>query len=296
MPLVLAVHTVPSVSANVPFAVILLQDAIAQRRTPEGLRCRQLVPSSGSKSVSLWDVRDPEELQHWLDETINVDVTHEVFEVQEEFAIGLGEIARARAAEKVVGGTKEVAAQTGRALGVAATTVGAQINEVDHKLRISERASAAGTAIKESAVGRSTTAALTKVGSALGAGTKKVLENDKVHSATEAVGTSFKKLGASLSSLTGRRSSMRRNGSDEGSGGAERTPQFVQTDDVSYDAPPASAAGSVAPPPAGVAPPPAPAPSPLGDGARGTAAAAATASPAAQEAKFALDDDEALKP
>lgn len=36
-----------------------------------------------------------------LPQTINVDVTHEVFEVQEEFAIGLGEIARARAAEKV---------------------------------------------------------------------------------------------------------------------------------------------------------------------------------------------------
>lgn len=92
-----------------------------------------------------------------------------------------------------------------------------------------------------------------------------------MHSATEAVGTSFKKLGASLSSLTGRRSSMRRNGSDEGSGGAERTPQFVQTDDVSYDAPPtAAAAGGAAPPPAGVAPPPAPAPSPLGDGAHGS--------------------------
>lgn len=252
----------------------------------------QLVPSSGSKSVSLWDVREPEELQQWLDEvrnspcsshdsdissaslkrrslnahtplcyflvpvlqTINVDVTHEVFEVQvgrgvggarrprltssyplaspapplpihwqEEFAIGLGEIARARAAEKVrmpvgcfrcaickggaafsiacaakcrvqqsnitcsvgsllcgwcagaagtpvdrpaarlperqqgaersrswpssqlpsqarcagpatqvVGGTKEVAAQTGRALGVAATSVGAQVGSLPH--------------------------------------------------------------------------------------------------------------------------------------------------------------------
>lgn len=32
---------------------------------------------------------------------MNVDVTHEIFEVQEEFAIGLAEITRARAAEKV---------------------------------------------------------------------------------------------------------------------------------------------------------------------------------------------------
>lgn len=93
----------------------------------------------------------------------------------------------------------------------------------------------------------------------------------QVHSATEAVGTSFKKLGASLSSLTGRRSSMRRNGSDDGSGGAERTPQFVQTDEVSYDAPPvASVAHAAAAPPASAAPPPAPAPAPLGDGAHGS--------------------------
>lgn len=34
-------------------------------------------------------------------QAIAVDVRHEAFEVQEEFAIGLGEVARARAAEKV---------------------------------------------------------------------------------------------------------------------------------------------------------------------------------------------------
>lgn len=42
MPLVLAVHTVPSPSANVPFAVILLQDSITNKRVPEGLKCRQV--------------------------------------------------------------------------------------------------------------------------------------------------------------------------------------------------------------------------------------------------------------
>lgn len=67
-----------------------------------------------------------------------------------------------------------------RVLGHLLRLFALQINEVDHKLRISERATAAGTAFKESAVGRSTTAALTKVGSALGAGTKKVLEHEKV--------------------------------------------------------------------------------------------------------------------
>lgn len=41
MPLVLAVHAVPTPSANVPFAVILLQDAISNQRVPAGLKCRQ---------------------------------------------------------------------------------------------------------------------------------------------------------------------------------------------------------------------------------------------------------------
>lgn len=95
----------------------------------------QLVPSSGATSTSLWDVSDAEVLKSWLDEVrraptlrtnrptpgrrslvappltfssgthvqvqaINVDVEHTVYEVQEEFSIGLGEVVRARAAEK----------------------------------------------------------------------------------------------------------------------------------------------------------------------------------------------------
>ncbi|PSC73396.1 hypothetical protein C2E20_3292 isoform A [Micractinium conductrix] len=299
MPLVLAVHAVPTPSANVPFAVILLQDAISNQRVPAGLKCRQLVPSSGSMSSSLWDVSDPEELKQWLDETINVDVNHEIFEVQEEFAIGLGEVMRARAAEKVMGGTKDVAEKTGRAIGAAATTVGQQAIEIDHKLRISERATAASTAIKESAVGRSTSAAFTKVGAALGVGTKKVLENEKVHTATEAVSGSFKKLGASLSSLTGRRGSIGR-GNGEGSGGEERTPQFVsQADEDSYAAPlPTSMPPTTtAPPPAPPAQQPAPPPAPPASAPTAAAAApAATSSPGAAAAQFALDDEESYKP
>lgn len=42
MPLVLAVHTVASPSANVPFAVILLQDHITNRKVPVDMKCRQV--------------------------------------------------------------------------------------------------------------------------------------------------------------------------------------------------------------------------------------------------------------
>lgn len=43
--------------------------------------CAQVLPSSGNRSVSLWDVPDRETLQTWLDEFLDVDCSNEVFEV-----------------------------------------------------------------------------------------------------------------------------------------------------------------------------------------------------------------------
>ena len=40
-----------------------------------------MLPSSGNRSVSLWDVPDQETLQTWLDEFLDVDCSNEVFEV-----------------------------------------------------------------------------------------------------------------------------------------------------------------------------------------------------------------------
>ena len=40
-----------------------------------------MLPSSGNRSVSLWDVTDQETLQTWLDEFLDVDCSNEVFEV-----------------------------------------------------------------------------------------------------------------------------------------------------------------------------------------------------------------------
>ncbi|KAI7839685.1 hypothetical protein COHA_006493 [Chlorella ohadii] len=255
---------------------VAIQDFVQNKKTPEGLRCRQLVPTSGGTSTSLWDATSTEELQQWLDESINVDVTHQVVEVQEEFALGLGEVHRARAAEKVKEGTKEVAHKTGEALSSAATAVGHQVNELDHKLRISERATAASTAVKESAVGRATGAALTKVGSAVSSTTKTVLANEKVQSATGAVGASFKKLGASLSSL-GRRKA-------DDAPGTEHVPQFVQESE-GFE------------PPASSQPHEPPAPVAGGNLRNPTAApAAVNASPEAQQqATFTLDDNDEPK-
>ena len=173
----------------------------------------------------------------------------QVFPVQEEFALGLGEVVRIRAGERVVEGVQGAATTVGhqvrslsRAGGVwgraawlrCAGNVSAcsrhrgygwlpppplilpvieprhrvrcpapppsmhthtptvplphppalpcpsssppspQVSELDSRLRISERASAAGAALRESAVAKHTSAALGRVGSAVSSTTKKV--------------------------------------------------------------------------------------------------------------------------
>jgi hypothetical protein len=81
MVLLLVVHTVENVTAKVPFATILLQDLVAQKKTGEH-KCRQLVPTSGARSSSLWDTDDAAALLAWLQESCGAECAHEAFEVQ----------------------------------------------------------------------------------------------------------------------------------------------------------------------------------------------------------------------
>ena len=159
-----------------------------RNRTPS-----QMVPSSGAASTSLWDTSDPDELQKWLvrrapaggaprprragregvsptarafahrppcaqDENVNVDCKHAVFEVQEEFAIGLGDVLRQRTADKVATGTAHVAERTGKVLGQAATSVSAGVTELDSRLKISATAKTTVDHIKDSKVAQNTAA------------------------------------------------------------------------------------------------------------------------------------------
>lgn len=43
---------------------------------------RQVFPTSGLRSTSLWDTTDIETLQLWLDEFLDADCTNEVFEAR----------------------------------------------------------------------------------------------------------------------------------------------------------------------------------------------------------------------
>lgn len=147
----------------------------------------QLVPTSGSVSTSLWDTADPAALQAWLESAVAVDVTHTIHEVQEEFAVGLGDVQRARGVEAVAAAGRDVADRTGRA-----------VHDVDARLRLTEKAKGAAEAVRESAVGKSTAAALTKAGSKVAETTTRVIESERVAAATEAVNEGFKRLGASF--------------------------------------------------------------------------------------------------
>lgn len=116
-----------------------------------------------------------------------------MIQIQEAFALGLGEIQRARATDKVTSGTAQVADKTAKAM-----------HDLDTKMRISERTGNAVEAVKESAVMQQTGAAFTKAGESMRSATRKVMEQPAVSSAADSVSAGFRKLTASFSSMTGR--------------------------------------------------------------------------------------------
>lgn len=175
--------------------------------------------------MSVWDSPNGDQtvLLNWMTEHMNADCSHEILEVcrkrkpqlyydvpcadrdirqhlvlfvqiQEAFAYGLGEITRARATEKVSAGTAQMADRTAKA-----------VKDFDTKMRISERTGHAVDAVSQSSVVQSTGAALTKAGSSVKNATMKVMEQPAVANAAESVGTGFRKLTASLSSMVGGR-------------------------------------------------------------------------------------------
>ena len=87
--LVLAIHNLAAISAKVPMCCIALKDFHKRGALPPHLKLRQIVPTSGLQSTSLWDVSTVEELQEWLEENLMDDATHTCHVVQEEFAFGI---------------------------------------------------------------------------------------------------------------------------------------------------------------------------------------------------------------
>lgn len=95
-----------------------------------------------------------------------------------------------------------MANRTAHVIGGAATATVQSVQDFDQKMRITERAGNAVDAVKDSAAMQTTAAALSKAGTSVKAATTKVFEQPAVANATEAMGSGFRKLGASFTSFT----------------------------------------------------------------------------------------------
>ena len=201
--LVLAVHTVQEVSARIPFCMMVLNDVLSRQTVPPGLKCRFLIPTSGTVSVSLWDANDIETLQAWLDEALSEYCVTACYEAVEEFSQGLAvELARLRVSENVSAKTGAAAATVGEkaqiALNVTAAKakeagqkIGQRFDQVDQRLKIKEKTTHTLSKAKETTaqVGTSTKTALGKVGQAAIQTKDRAMQNKVVASSVQQIGS-----------------------------------------------------------------------------------------------------------
>ncbi|KAK9794918.1 hypothetical protein WJX73_006830 [Symbiochloris irregularis] len=200
MVLVLAVHSVQSVTAKVPFSMIALTDLVKKHELPTDVKCRQICPTSGTRSVSLWDVPNVDTLQIWLDEYLDVDCTNEVFEVQEDFSFGMGEVARVRATERITSSGRAIAAAVSERTKPATDAARQGVDDMDSKYHVSEHTSAALKAASEQSrlAAQNAAAAVSKMSTAAKTQYSKALQNERIAAMTASVGTAAGQMGSQL--------------------------------------------------------------------------------------------------
>eukprot|EP00216_Chloropicon_sp_CCMP2111_P003636 CAMPEP_0198242968 /NCGR_PEP_ID=MMETSP1446-20131203/23033_1 /TAXON_ID=1461542 ORGANISM="Unidentified sp, Strain CCMP2111" /NCGR_SAMPLE_ID=MMETSP1446 /ASSEMBLY_ACC=CAM_ASM_001112 /LENGTH=348 /DNA_ID=CAMNT_0043926647 /DNA_START=234 /DNA_END=1280 /DNA_ORIENTATION=+ len=164
-----------------------------------GLKPRVLIPTSGTRSVSLWDAPDVATLKAWLDENLSEYCTNECFEVVEDFCQGIAvELARVRVSEtmgeKASTALSATTSAASNKLGKGIEGVGKGLEGIDQKLKIKEKAKATGTAVKQTGtvVKERTKHALDKVGKAATDARERAMSN-------EVVATGVQKLGSGVS-------------------------------------------------------------------------------------------------
>eukprot|EP00993_Chasmostoma_nieuportense_P004021 NODE_4705_length_752_cov_23.041600_g4545_i0.p1 GENE.NODE_4705_length_752_cov_23.041600_g4545_i0~~NODE_4705_length_752_cov_23.041600_g4545_i0.p1 ORF type:complete len:210 (-),score=46.84 NODE_4705_length_752_cov_23.041600_g4545_i0:67-696(-) len=146
--LILALHTIPTVTAVIPLFVLTLQDHQKRNLIPSEFKLRQLFPTSGVTSVSVWDAPAIGPLQAWVEETIQ-DCEHQFFTAQEEFTYGVAmELARVRSADAL--------SMTATELSTKATE---QLTEFNQRYHLSEKANQASQALTTTATELSSKAA-----------------------------------------------------------------------------------------------------------------------------------------
>ena len=141
----------------------VLSDHVSRKTLPEGLKCRLILPTSGTQSVSVWDSPDMHTIHSWVEESLSEYCASECFQIVEEHSFGLQmELARARATETVAGRTqqvagvaadraKQVAASATATAAVAAQQVRSKAGSIDQKYDVTTRAKQAGTQVTKNA-------------------------------------------------------------------------------------------------------------------------------------------------
>ena len=156
-------HCPPTVPLLLSPRPQVLSDHVSRKTLPEGLKCRLILPTSGTQSVSVWDSPDMHTIHSWVEESLSEYCASECFQIVEEHSFGLQmELARARATETVAGRThqvvgvaadraKQVAASATATAAVAAQQVRSKAGSIDQKYDVSTRAKQAGTQVSKNA-------------------------------------------------------------------------------------------------------------------------------------------------
>mmetsp|Transcript_4297 Transcript_4297/g.4955 ORF Transcript_4297/g.4955 Transcript_4297/m.4955 type:complete len:244 (-) Transcript_4297:776-1507(-) len=145
--LFLAIHTITDVTAKVPFAVMVIQDAIKTKSIPYTMKCRLIIPTSGQQSISMWEGDSLEEVEEYVNKLLQEWCETHLSPVVDEHMYGWD-------MDKAVSKTKEsvetAVAKTTAAANVAAAQASAKLTEFDERLKISEKARGTASKAKES--------------------------------------------------------------------------------------------------------------------------------------------------
>ncbi|KAK3237723.1 hypothetical protein CYMTET_52224 [Cymbomonas tetramitiformis] len=177
--LILAVHSITDVTAKVPFAIMVLQDAIKTRAIPEQLKVREILPTSGAKSTSVWEGPSVEAVQEYVDQLLAEWCSNEYFVIVPEHAYGF-QLATAvkKTKESVEGAVNKTAAATSAAV----AAVGASLNDVDSKYKIRDRTASAAASVSNAALETGS-----KAKDTISAASSKAMENETVASSVNAL-------------------------------------------------------------------------------------------------------------
>mmetsp|Transcript_41513 Transcript_41513/g.79345 ORF Transcript_41513/g.79345 Transcript_41513/m.79345 type:complete len:227 (-) Transcript_41513:2504-3184(-) len=176
---VLVVHTITDVTAKVPFAMMVLHDAIKTKAIPPHLKVAQLLPTSGARSSSLWEGTGVEEVETFVNSLLSEWCINECFAVVEENAYGLHFDKAVAATKEGVG--KAVAATTAAAA-TAVTVVGSQWSAMDERYQIKEKAAMSWGKVIDLA---------SKAKEQSGTATAKAMENQTVAQSVNGLASTF---------------------------------------------------------------------------------------------------------